>query len=110
MELTTRDSVAAAVLGTVAALLVLLSVSEARGVWDDPETYRRLYGLAPAEYAAQSYRAAALFAVPLVVAVLAFVDRRRRRLWRALVYVGLVVLVAALVRGCWEGAASGWDH
>ena len=53
---------------------------------------------------------AALFGVGLAVSILVFVDKARRGLWRALVYVGALALVLTLAYNYWAWAQIGFDH
>ena len=110
MELRTVDSVAAALFGTVALLGVVGLVLEAGAAGADPETYERVHHTSAAAYARQSYLMAALFGVGLAVSILVFVDKARRGLWRALVYVGALALVLTLAYNYWAWAQIGFDH
>ncbi|HEX8385183.1 MAG TPA: hypothetical protein VF576_03310 [Rubricoccaceae bacterium] len=110
MELRTVDSVVAALLGTIALLATASLLVGAGAAGADPESYERVHHMSAEAYASRSYLMAGLFGAGLAVSVLTFVDRDRRRLWRALVYVGAVALVLRFGYGCWGWAASGFDH
>lgn len=110
MELRIIDYIAGGGFILVAMFAVVLALTEVGSARSDPATYERVYHMTTAEYVAEQYRTTALYAVALVLPVLLFVDRKRRRVWRALVLGVAVIWIAVVAYGYWTWAASGFDH
>jgi formate hydrogenlyase subunit 3/multisubunit Na+/H+ antiporter MnhD subunit len=110
VELRTIDKIAGAGFILIAVLAVLVSLYEVNSARADPDTYERVYHMTAEEYVAERYRTALLYAVALALPILMFVDRKRRRLWRALVLGSALCWVAAVAYGYLAWAQSGFDH
>ena len=95
------------IVALLAAGVSLLDVGWAR---DDPETYSRVYHMSVEDLVAERYRTAALYAFSVVLPVLMFIDRERRRIWRPLTLSAAVLWVAYVAYGYWSWAQTGFDH
>lgn len=111
--LTMRDvltAVAASILLIASVLTVLLLVMDIGDARRDPITYEAVHQLNVNDYVRRNKAIIAMATVTGVVALLRFLDRRRRASWGLASAVVLFAVLVAAAIGYTQWAATGFDH
>ena len=96
MKLRKADLVLGICFAVVAVLTASAALYEARSALaGSPYPYERVFGMSAAEFAVRQYWIAAACSVAIVLLGLFFLDKKRRDLWRRIVFgVGSVWIAA----------------